>query len=594
MEDHSPSGLRAIPHLEWGSHLTQFFASGEELRDLLVPYFKAGLENNETCLWVTGTAFGADLARKALREVVPDLERRESVGQIEIADATQWYSVGQKLDPGEIVDGLLRREQNALAAGFKGLRTNGNCAWVTPEQWDDFQVYEMLVHKAMRGRRMICMCSYYVDQFLDGGHGEVMARHDIVLPSPALSAGNARSVRTKSNVASQTPRHEFQDDLDIIAAIPAVETILSVVCDMTGMGFSAVARVTQDRWVCCASNDTIGFGLKPGHELKIETTICNEIRDSREGVIIDHVGTDPVYCGHHTPAMYGFESYISLPILLSDGTMFGTLCAIDPKPAVVNNPKIIGMFKAFAKLIAFDIEKQRQFSASEALLLDERNVADLREQFIAVLGHDLRNPLMAIQAGARRLQRSQLAPKDAEILGLMQESASRASELVNNVLDFARGRMGGGFPISRRRVNLEPMLKQVAQEIRDLYPDRRVDFEASGIQAVSCDPERMGQLLSNLLSNALVHGAKEAPVIIHAATTGSIFELSVSNQGETIPPETIERLFEPFVRGGDRSSQGLGLGLFIASEIAKAHSGVLTCQSNGETVFSFTMPLGIH
>src|SRR6201999_1722265 len=98
--------------------------------------------------------------------------------------------------------------------------------------------------------------------------------------------------------------------------------------------------------------DDLAFGLKPGDELKIETTICNEIRQSREAVVIDDVATDEVFCGHHTPAMYGFRSYISMPIMLADGSFFGTLCAIDPQPRPIKDTETIAMFKLFAELIA--------------------------------------------------------------------------------------------------------------------------------------------------------------------------------------------------------------------------------------------------
>ena len=112
---------------------------------------------------------------------------------------------------------------------------------------------------------------------------------------------------------------DFRADIDAVGAIDAVPTILNVVCRVTGMGFAAVARVTEERWICCAVNDEIQFGLQPGGELKVETTICHEMRQSREAVVIDHVAEDELYCRHHTPAMYGFQSYISMPIFLKDG-----------------------------------------------------------------------------------------------------------------------------------------------------------------------------------------------------------------------------------------------------------------------------------
>jgi DcmR-like sensory protein len=130
MQQHSPSGLDAIPLLNWGAHLTQIYDSEDDLRDLLVPYFEAGLENNESCLWVTGAPFGANQARSALRAAVPDFDKREKRKQTEISDAREWYASGEKLRPKDIVMGFLQRERDALDQGFQGLRTNSNCAWV--------------------------------------------------------------------------------------------------------------------------------------------------------------------------------------------------------------------------------------------------------------------------------------------------------------------------------------------------------------------------------------------------------------------------------------------------------------------------------
>jgi GAF domain-containing protein len=141
---------------------------------------------------------------------------------------------------------------------------------------------------------------------------------------------------------------------------------------MTGMGFSAIARVTEDRWITCSVRDDIQFGLNPGDELQVKTTICNEIRQSGEEVAIDHVDTDPHFCEHPTPKMYGFQSYISMPIFRKDGRFFGTLCAIDPKPNLVSSAAVKDMFRLFADLISFhlqmieDLEKNRPKNAEES------------------------------------------------------------------------------------------------------------------------------------------------------------------------------------------------------------------------------------
>src|SRR3712207_4683544 len=117
-------------------------------------------------------------------------------------------------------------------------------------------------------------------------------------------------------MTSHTPQppDRVLQDVRAIERIDAVPSILEVVCRTTGMGFAAVARVTDTRWTACAVRDEIAFGLKPGEDLALETTICNEIRESGEAVVIDQVSAEEAWAGHHTPALYGFESYISYPI----------------------------------------------------------------------------------------------------------------------------------------------------------------------------------------------------------------------------------------------------------------------------------------
>ena len=386
----------------------------------------------------------------------------------------------------------------------------------------------------------------------------------------------------------------FQQDIADVGRIEAVPTILDVVCRTTGMGFAAVARVTEDRWIACSVKDDIAFGLKPGGELKVETTICHEIRQSGEAVIINHVAEDPAYRDHHTPATYGLQSYISMPIMRSDGSFFGTLCAIDPRPARLNTPEIIGMFKLFAELIAFHLDALDQLASSAATLKSEREDAVLREQFIAVLGHDLRNPLASIDAGIGLLSQTPLDPKASKTVTLMRRSVLRMSVLIDNVLDFARGRLGGGIGLTPvADGSLEPVLEHVVAELSAASPDRVIEATFALDRPVPCDHGRMAQLYSNLLGNALVHGAPNQPIRTGASTGSEGFELWVANAGDPIEPDMMERLFRPFFRGEVRPSlQGLGLGLYIASEIAAAHGGTLTASSTpDETRFTLRIPL---
>lgn len=387
---------------------------------------------------------------------------------------------------------------------------------------------------------------------------------------------------------------QLHDDIAAIKDIAAVPTILDVVCRTTGMGFAAVARVTEDRWVACDVLDNIGFGLQSGGELKVETTICHEVRQQREPIVIDHVAEDKVYCGHPTPSMYGFQSYISMPIVLPDGTFFGTLCAIDPRPARASSPEVVGMFRLFAELIAYHLNAQSQLYASRAELLDERETARLREEFIAVLGHDLRNPLASVEAGTRTLLRAPLDERASGVVRLMQDSIVRMERLIDNVLDFARGRLGGGLSLDRERKDIRPTLDQVLSEMKTAYPERQFETAFCLCKPVDCDHAKIAQLFSNLVGNAVAHGADGMPVRIEASTDAQTFELIVANAGDPIPEAVKAHLFQPFARGRIRPGlKGLGLGLYISSEIASAHGGSLAVESSPEeTRFSLRMPIG--
>jgi sigma-B regulation protein RsbU (phosphoserine phosphatase) len=232
--------------------------------------------------------------------------------------------------------------------------------------------------------------------------------------------------------------------------------------------------------------------------------------------------------------------------------------------------------------------------SAEMNLQREHEASELREQFIAVLGHDLRNPLASISAGARILDRTVQTDKERQVIAMMQTTVMRMAGLIDNVLDLARGRLGGGIGLNLDFGKpLEPVLMGVVDELRLASPGRIIEAEFKIERPVNCDGQRLGQMLSNLVGNAITHGSSSKPVIVHAETRERVFELWVSNAGQPIPQAAMDKLFEPFFRGNAHASrQGLGLGLYIASQIAKAHGGELTVSSTSEeTRFTFTMPL---
>jgi hypothetical protein len=156
----SPSGIPKLGDLPPGSHIGQFYWDQLDLVETLVPFFAAGLGQRERCIWVCSPPLCARDARIALAFVVPDLEERERRGQIDILDHDEWYSSSGQLTPDTVIQGWLAAEEQALAAGYRGLRVSGNTFWLAPEEWQAFASYEARAHQAFCGRKIIALCSY--------------------------------------------------------------------------------------------------------------------------------------------------------------------------------------------------------------------------------------------------------------------------------------------------------------------------------------------------------------------------------------------------------------------------------------------------
>lgn len=321
----------------------------------------------------------------------------------------------------------------------------------------------------------------------------------------------------------------------------------------------------------------------------------DEIRGKRFSDLFT-IGSKIYYETHLWPLlrMQGFFDEVLVELKKSDGEKLRVLVNALECRNDENKPRLIHytICKASDRLQYEQNLQQAKKNAEQELLTQKETVA-LREQLIAVLGHDLRNPLSAIKMAIDLMQGTLVQPKELAILATLKRSAGRMNELVSNIMDFARTRLGEGIVLKRQPVELEDMLTQVAEELRLAFPKRNLITAYNISEEISCDPDRLGQLVSNLLANALTHGFSDTPVYLKAVSVNNVLEISVINNSDPIPESLQSRLFAPFTREGSRPSQnGLGLGLYIAAEIARAHNATLTCTSNAEeTTFLFSMPL---
>jgi len=221
-------------------------------------------------------------------------------------------------------------------------------------------------------------------------------------------------------------------------------------------------------------------------------------------------------------------------------------------------------------------------------------VGNTREQFLAILGHDLRNPIGSVTMGASLLMES----TDAETVDIATSilgSGERMSRMVRDLLDLTRTRLGAGIPVTLKPMELEPVCRQVISELHAIHPKREVRFAASGDLRGSWDSDRIAQVVSNLVANALQYGAAGERVSVVAVGNAEDVTLQVHNFGAPIPENALRSIFAPMTRhqaDGKQSSKnitGLGLGLFIASEIVTAHRGTIGVTSSAEKGTTFTV-----
>ena len=216
-----------------------------------------------------------------------------------------------------------------------------------------------------------------------------------------------------------------------------------------------------------------------------------------------------------------------------------------------------------------------------------------RDRFLGMLGHDMRNPIQSISVCASLLAKQRLNDEQQVTLRRIMRSTHHLNRMVNDILDFARGRLGSPMPLSLTRTNLEALVRDEIDGIKNTHPEVAIHLDADGDTDGTWDAERLKQLISNLLLNAVQYGSGER-ITVTAAGEQEAVVLEVHNEGVSIRPELITTIFDPLVRGDDSNEDrtGLGLGLFIVKEIVSAHHGTIAVDSvqNAGTTFTVRLP----
>jgi light-regulated signal transduction histidine kinase (bacteriophytochrome) len=348
----------------------------------------------------------------------------------------------------------------------------------------------------------------------------------------------------------------------------------------------------------------------PGDELKLETTICHEIRQSGTQVVIDDVAADDDFCDHPTPAMYGFRSYISVPILRKDGTFFGTLCGLDPKPANLSTPEVTGMFNLFSDLISFHLQAVEEIENSELQLLKEREDrmkilekknAELKkmnqelEAFAYVAGHDLQEPLRKIETFTSLIHKKDyqtLSDTAKNYFDRIIKSVTRMQALIRDLLMYSQVK---GHELAFKNTPLLTIVNEIQQSFSEEISQKQVKFIVGKMCTTPVIPFQMYQLLQNLVANSIKFRQQDVPPVIEISSsmekgnTEVSVKLSedkeychivVSDNGIGFDAEHSERIFKVFQRlNGREEYDGTGIGLSIVQKIVDNHDGFITATA---------------
>ncbi|TDS20649.1 GAF domain-containing protein [Maribacter caenipelagi] len=396
----------------------------------------------------------------------------------------------------------------------------------------------------------------------------------------------------------------FNQTIQDVQSIIILPTILDVIVQSTGLGFAVVARVTSDKWITCASRDNLQFGLAPGDELDIKATFCRDVRSTNTLVVIDHVDQDKQFFNNPIPIQYGFQSYISVPIILQDGTFFGTLCALDPTPNKLNNSKVIGMFTSYAELISFHLD------AIEKLRLKDLEIKKKNfqlESFDFVSSHDIQEPLRKIQMFSSVIQEKNndgLTTEIKKYLDGIKNESQRMRNILNDLLVFSEYKKSSQEFVA---TNLNSIIENIRKRLLKEFSECNGKIVVEKLPTVPIMPDQIEQLFYNLIINSITFRSNNCDLEISISSriekgidlTNEKLEasttycaLTFTDNGTGFDPRYNEKIFGMFNRlDKEKDYKSTGIGLTIARRITENHNGFIIANGNLNKGASFTVYL---
>lgn len=554
------SGIEIVGDVPWGTHLCQFYKTRDDLLDLLVPYFKAGLESNEFCMWVTSDPLTVKDAEKALREAVCDYDSLKNKGNIEIIPHTDWYMLDGYFDLRRVFGGWIGRLEGALERGLEGLRASGNTAWLEADDWASFTEYEEELNTIIGDYRMMAICTYSLDKCSASEVIDVVKNHQYALIErdgewELIESSERRKAREALRLSEERHQRVVENIHD---AIIITDTEFNI------SGWNKAAEEIYGYTANEALGRHVGQLLNTGYE-----------GTDREEALAKLAADGYYRCEvsqHHKDGTLEHIESIVIPLKNTEGLVDGYVA--------VNR----------------DITARKRAEESLRMMSEELVKANMElDGYARAVSHELRGPLAAA-ALANELLKDELINPDLENLrGEVEESTAvikrnigKCHDLINDLLALAEA---GQKPLRVSEVEVAGIVREILEvqkaPLREKGCTTLVDDNLGRIRA---NETQIYLLFSNLIVNSIRHNDSGEP-ILEIRYLGDLesggHRYIVRDNGSGIPPQYIEEVFRPFFKRGKGSDTGIGLS--IVRRIVETYSGDIKAYSQDGACFEFVI-----
>ncbi len=558
------TGLDVIGAVPWGTHFCQFYETKQDLLDVLVPYFKEGLENNELCVWVTSEFLNTIEATAAMKTAIPSFSKYFKKGQIEIFPHTVWYLKGGQFEMKRVLADWVRKHDQALTKGFSGTRVSGNPFWIdNKKDWNDFATYEAEINKVIDKYKLVVLCTYSSKKCGFSEVIDVVQNHEFALIKQRGKWKNIESAgHNKMEAALRQSEARFRSYIEMTDQLGwttnakgEVEEDLPVWRKYTGQSFEEVKGTRWSKAVHPNDVKRVAKVWKKAVSGKIPYEIEYRIR-RHDGV-------------------YRHFLVRGVPVFGMDGNIrewVGT--CID----------ISGRKKAEEELV------------EHALQLEGLNKA--KDEFVSFASHELRSPLSTIAWSIEEISEDKrgFSTEQNKSLERIYNQTQRVIKLTNDLLDATKMELGV-FPYKYEEVNPLDIASDVIIDLNSQIRNKKINFKSdfgSNIKKYKTYSNAIYLILRNLLSNAVRFTPPGGRVSLKISKTEKELILQVSDSGLGIPKSAQEKIFQKMYRAKNVKNkfEGSGLGLYIVSAIISQMNGKITVESKlrkGAT-FIVTLP----